>query len=328
LAVALVGALVLRSSFAKFTTARAVGEALAADFNHPSVSVTLSLSLTPAQIQPLVRPLYPGGVPPQAAQALSVASLTVDLVTGHGESLRSKQTATDSANQCDVAFDIGGTTEAEVRQVNQTVYARVDLPPLLGDVGLGSGTLSSLDRDIGRYSLLVPGLSTLADGGWISVPHTDLGPLLGATKLLAPNEGARAASTLQQLVAGLKVVASHQSRFTNAGDHGGRTEYLVSVPMKTALSEVTPYNSGARGFGCGTSLLTALKSRLTGAIPRQQRLSTIVWVKDSRAQEVDVNLNQFGDEIPFRVPMKIVIAPGHPIAVPPGATPLGPALFG
>ncbi len=47
-----------------------------------------------------------------------------------------------------------------------------------------------------------------------------------------------------------------------------------------------------------------------------------LWVKNNKAQELDIDINQFAHTFPFAVPVRIVIAPGSPVAAPSGATPL------
>ncbi len=43
-----------------------------------------------------------------------------------------------------------------------------------------------------------------------------------------------------------------------------------------------------------------------------------LWVKNNKLQEVDVDLNQFAHTYPFALPLRVVIASGSPVAVPPG----------
>ena len=318
------------STIAKLTTKQAVGHSLSNLQDQSSISFAFSLGLTPSQITELADAHGGSGIPSQVAQTISQASIVVSFSSGSGEELKSKQTEKDSSDRFDFGLRIGSNMPVEIRYVGQALYARVQLSQLLGDFGQSMSAAAGIESDLQKGNQYVPGLDALGQGKWVSVTKASLAPLLSIFKSLE-NSSLGKSSVSQykaaalQLEGDLKTAFKDNATYTNAGTSGGRTRYDVSVALQALVQQAGSALETFMGSfpGLGDKITSADITKAASLVPADAQLQ--LYVKDNRAEEIDVDINQFlpaKDKAPFPIPVRLVIGQPGTISAPSGATPL------
>jgi hypothetical protein len=296
----------------------AVGKALA----QPGLNLQISLAATPGQLLEINRTEHGDSrFTPQVASALAHTSLVVNVYPGHGESLQSKQFAADPNNRLELALQVRGARPVDVRYFDGTVYARADMRTLLADFGHDPAAAAGTQGDLEKADAFLPGLAALGHGQWVSADLHELAPLLKLGGLnMTQNSEYQASSAA--LARHLKSALVNNTTYTNLGNHGGRTEYRLTVEAHHVLKQLSGDLSNLAGStpipGAGD-----IGKQMAGALDQvPQTISLQLWVKDNKMQEVDLDLNQFAHRYPFALPLRVMIAAGSPVAIPRGATPL------
>ncbi len=318
------------STLAKLTTKQAVGNSLSTLQDQSSISLAFSVGLTPSQITQLADAHGGSGIPPQVAQTLSESSIVLSFATGSGEELKSKQTEKDHSDRVDFGLKIGSSMPVEIRYVGQALYARVQLTQLLSDFGQGPSTAAGLQSALQKGNQYVPGLDALGQGKWVSVTKASLAPLLAIFKQLESSALGKSSvsqyrTSALQLVGDLKTAFRDNATYTNAGTSGGRTKYDVSVALQSLIQQAGTALQTFMGSlpGVGNKISNADISKAASHVPSQAQLQ--LYVKNNRAEEVDVDINQFlpaKDKAPFQIPVRLVIGQPGTISAPSGATQL------
>jgi hypothetical protein len=312
----------------RVTTERAVSNAVGAVANQPGVNLRISLGVTPAQLMQISqRGGGNDGLSLQVAQAITSSSIVLDFRTGNREALKSKTVAKDRANQFDFAVQVGGSTPLEIRYLNQTIYVRADIANLLSDIGQSQSKAAEgqarFQQVLQSAKSFVPGIDALGRGQWVSAQTAAFAPLLNGLKAIVPaaNPVANPAAS-QQLLAQLRKAFTSNATYTNAGTQNGRTEYHVSLAAHNFVQQVTAALPASIASLPGASTGTKALNGLSNKIPANQTVVVDLWVRNNRAQEIDIDLNQFGHMYPFAVPLRIVIGSPAPVNVPSGASAL------
>ena len=307
---------------APLTTERAVGNSVGKALAQPGLNLQISLGATPAQLLQMNRIDHgDSSFTPQMASALAHTSIVVNVYPGHGESVQSKQFATDAKNRLELALQVHSARPVDVRYLEGTLYARADIHTLLSDFGQDPAGAASAQSGLEKANAYLPGLAALGQGQWVSADLHELAPLLKLGGLnMSPNSQYKANST--GLMRDLKSALINNTTYTNLGNHGGRTEYRLTVAAHQVLGQLSGDLSNlARSTPIPGA--TGIGKQIAGALPKVPRTVTLqLWVKDNKMQEVDLDLNQFAHKYPFPLPLRVMIAAGSPVAVPRGATPL------
>jgi hypothetical protein len=304
---------------ARITTERAVGNAFGAVLSQPNVDLQVSLGVTAQQLQQLSSQLGKTSLSPKVAASIAGMSLVFELNTGHGEHLNSAQARTDHANQFSFALQIGSSAPVEIRYLAGSIFARADASTLLGDFGLAPAEAASFRHALQRANAYLPGLAALGQGQWVSVQTAAFAPLLNGLKAKVP---ATTPASSKKLLDQLKAAFTNNATYSNAGTHGGRTEYNVTVAAHNLVQQLAGLVPSAISSVPGASSATKSLGSLASKIPATQTVVLQVWVSGNKAQEIDLDLNQFDHKLPFAVPLKVLIGSGAPVAAPTGATPL------
>ncbi len=307
----------------RLTTASAVGRALTADTAQPGLSLTVSFvgvsGLSDKQLQST------------AAQKklLETLSLTIVEHTTNGKNLdqikastSSNSLATANADEdLDIRLHSDGTTPVELRTVGDTLYARAALPELLREFGEKPSVAAKAQQELNQANAELPGLSALGQGRWVSMDTKSILSAVPAQEL--PKQKA-SASEDKQLLAALKLALSDSANFTNLGDHGGRTEYQISISEKQFTTEFlgklpTQLRQATAELGLTTQKLNQAEAKLKSAVVLD------VWVSHDKANEIDLGFRQFSASVPGDVGLRVMIGSGGPVAAPTGAVKLNVA---
>ena len=171
-----------------------------------------------------------------------------------------------------------------------------------------------------------PGLAALGQGNWVSVPASELtGLLQGRSRKLrlvgrTPTPSDDAADVVQ-LTQAFTANATYAE-----GRHPGKSHPLHGVARGQARSCRT-WCSRCRRRSEAFPGASSVGKQINGAIskiPANQKLVADVWVRDNKAQEIDIDLNQFDHKYAFAVPLRIQIGPGAPVIAPVGRHPPQP----
>ena len=337
-AVALVAVCCLAAcgTIAKLTTEQAVADSFSRLQNQSSLSVALSVGLTPNEMATLSKRNGGSAIPANVANSLSKAAIVFSLSTGHGESIKSKQAASDPANSYDVALRIGSSTPLEIRYVNQTLYGRVQIAQLVSDFGQSASDGQSIQSALTKANQYVPGLAALAAGRWVSVSKASLQSLMGMLKTFGGSLGGQSSSgsqsspsnlnaSVHQLEGSLKNALKNNASFSNAGTSGGRTKYNVTLALKSFIEQAGPaIQTFASSIpGASGKITNADISKLASEVPAHATAQ--LFVKNDKAQEIAVDLNQFvpaNEKLPFAVPLQVVIGEPGAVSAPTGAAAL------
>jgi hypothetical protein len=320
-------------TIAKLTTEQAVADSFSRLQNQSSISVAVSLGLTPKQIITLSEQNGDTPLPPKAAQSLSEVSIVFSMATGHGETFKTSKSDSDKANSYDIGLRIGGSMPVEIRYVDQTLYGRVQIPQLLQDFGQPASDGQKVETALARADRYVPGLAALAEGHWVSVSEASLQPLLGMLKTLGSSSGLGSQSSsnstkasVQNLENNLKNAFKNNASFSNAGTSNGRTRYNVTVALKSFVEQAGPavqsFVSSLPG-DLGSKITNADIAKAASKVPAHATME--LYVKNDKAQEIVVDVNQFApakDKLPFAVPVQVLIGEPGPVQAPAGAAPL------
>lgn len=305
---------------AHLTTERAVGQSLSNLLAQPGVQMQLSLGLSAAQLQQLATGSG-DHIAPATANGVSRTTLVMSVHTLDGRTVGQDLGApagSASSVATDVAVQIGSDTPVELRGIGSRLFARFDVASAVADVGAPAADASRILSSLAAADTTVPGAAALGQGHWVSA---DLSTLIPPASATAPQQ-ARSKKMLSDLRSALQNHAS----FANSGDHGGRTEYTISIAAQGFVRQIVSSVSGDLGGAGATdgqiaSAVQALQPSID-RIPPSQRVTFELWVSGDKAQEIDVDLAQFAHSAPFPVVIKMIFGPAGPISTPAGATPL------
>jgi hypothetical protein len=320
-------------TIANLTTKQAVADSFSRLQSQSSISLSVSLGLTPNQIVTLSEKSGGTAIPLKAAESLSDASIVFNMATGHGEALKAAQASSDKANSYDVGLRIGASMPVEIRSVNQTLYGRVQIPQLLQDFGQPASAGRSVETGLSQASRFVPGLSALAAGQWVSISEASLQPLMGMLKISGGSSGSGGSSSpnsigtsVQHLESSLMNALKNNASFSNAGTSAGRTQYNVTVALKSFVEQAGPavrtFVSSLPG-GLGSKISSSDIDKAASEVPGHATMQ--LYVKNDKPQEIVIDVNQFvpaNEQLPFSVPVQVVIGEPGAVQAPAGATPL------
>ncbi len=314
---------------------QAVNNSFRAIGSQSGVDLRISLGVTPAHLQQLGN--ASGGtdeLTPKVANAIASSSIVIDVNTGNGKALNDNQAAKDPATQFGLALQVGAANPVEVRYVGQTVYIRADANNLLADLGQDASKAAGFQQALQGADTYVPGLAALGKGQWVSVPSSTLDTLLKGlqSKLPSSSSAAPTPGMAQQLLRQLHQAFTSNATYAEVGTQGNRTHYQISLAVRPFVQQVIAALPASLGSVPGASSLgNNLKGTISN-IPANQKAVVDLWVSHSKAQEIDIDLNQFIHKYSFAIPLRIQIGPGTTVNAPAGATPLNlskvPGLLG
>lgn len=320
------------SSSAKANPTDAVDSSVSALGKSSSISMRVSLGVTPEQAQQLSK--KGGGSPmtPAEAKALSSGSIFFTEQTGQGEPVDSAQAMTDTKDAYDLGLQFGSSVPFELKYVGQNLYVRADVNQILTDVGQDPSKAASFQKDLGQINSVVPGISDLGAGKWVEVSHASLTTLGNLLKSAEASQGSGQPSpsqlqaTFKQLRASALSSLKANSTTTSMGDQGGRPEYAVTVNVHNFLASFGPElqkDVSALPF-VGSKVNTDF-TKIQDKVPAGQTATADLFTSGGKLSEVDVDLNQFAkgsDKLSFAVPVKMEFTAPPAISTPSGATTL------
>lgn len=302
-----------------------------------SVEARFSLDVTAAQAAELAGKA--GGSTSTAAmsKALSTGSVFFAEQTGQGEPLDSKTAASDPGNSYDFGLSFPSGTPLEVRYVGQALYLHLQASALMADLGEPASSAASLKSELGTLNAEVPGLATLASGGWVEVSKSALSPLIADLKSLGASSSstspAKITSSLVNLRTSVLAAIKANSTVTSVGSAGGRQEYAVDVNAKALASSIDTALNGASGLVPSVGNKLGSLSKSLASIPANLVVTIDAYTSAGKLAEADVNLDQFftTHKPTFAVPLRMTITSAS-ITAPSGATELNlsklPSLVG
>ncbi len=297
-----------------------------------SIKATFSIPVTASQAAQLAS-MGPTKAPNTGfATALSTGSVFFAEQTGKGESLDSTTASSDTGNSYDFGVTFGSNTPLEIRYVGQSLYLHLQASTLMTDLGQPASKATSIDNELLKLNADVPGLSALANGGWVEISHTTLGPLLselkgfaslgaGSTSSSSSNVGSTLLGLRTNILAAIKANSTVTS--LSPGSTGGRQEYAVNVKAQpVAASLNTALNSaGALIPSIGNKLGGLSKS--LASVPSNFVVTIDAYTSSGKLSEADLNLDQFATKTKpsLPVPLRMTVSTAT-ISAPSGATQL------
>lgn len=327
----------------KLTTSKAISQSIDRVCTQPALRVQFSVGVTASQLQQIAAKSGDSKLTPAEARALSTGSIFFSVQTGHGEALDSRQAATDKDDSADFGLQIGSDIPIEVRYVQQALYARVDAKTLLTDAGQDPAEAGELSNALREANSFVPGLATLAEGGWVEVDASSLQTLGKLFRQYASSLGAGSSSASQSQIRSMATALrkdlvgaiEDNATYQNLGTHSGRTGYGVTVNVHGFLDQFAPDLQKDLNLipgALGNQASSAIK-KAEAKVPANRTVVLHLFVQNNRLQELDLDLNQFARHpMPFPVPLRMALSTPSPIAAPASATTLDlsklPSLLG
>jgi hypothetical protein len=211
---------------------------------------------------------------------------------------------------------------------------------VLSTVGAPSTTASTFQSDLAKVNSIVPGISALGAGQWVSVSKASLQPLLGILKTYqgGATTGSAASNPSKYLGVASKVVSDLKTAFVNNstdvsnGNVNGRDEYTLTLNVQPFLQQAVAALQNDLGSLPGYSRASGNIGKIEGKIPAGQTVAVQLFVKNGRTDEIDLDIKQFDPKLPFAVPVRFQFGQNVTITAPSNATALDlsklPSLFG
>ena len=338
------GALTACSSTPQVPPAQAVSDSFRNLGDQSSLSVSLSLGLSASQLGTLATSNGGNGIDPTVANTIATGSVFVEVQTTDGKPLNDTSGAAAGNANLDLGLTVGSTTPVEVRVVDGSLYARVDIDQLAADTGQSPASTASFKANLHDADQVVPGLGALADNQWVEVSKESLQALLKMAKQFGATQGGTGSANQSQyqaatskLMTDIGAAFKSNSTVDNDGTHGSGTYYTVSVPIRPFVEQVaTAFQTYLNSLPGGSTIASKLGSSLKQAVAdNNQTLTLQVVVRDNKAAEVDLDVNQFlsgSHKAPIAVPVQLKFGTPTDIEAPSGATQLNlskiPSLLG
>ncbi len=338
------GALTACSTTPQAPPAQAVSDSFRNLGDQSSLSVSLSLGLSASQLGTVATSDGGKGISPAVANTIATGSVFVEVQTTNGKSINDTSgTAAGNAN-LDLGLKVGSTTPLEVRLVDGSLYARVDADQLAADTGQSAASTASFKATLQNADQVVPGLAALANNEWVEVSKESLQSLLNMAKQFGAAQGQTGSANQSQyraatskLMSDIAAAFKSNSTVTNDGTHGSGTYYTVSVPIRPFVEQLaTALQTYVNSLPGGSTIASKFGSSLNQAVANNNQTLTLqVVVRDNKAAEVDLDVNQFlsgSHKAPFAVPVQLKFGTPGDIMAPSGATELNlakiPSLLG
>ncbi len=271
------------------------------------------------------------------AKALSTGSVFFAEQTGKGEPIDSKTAASDPGNSYDFGISFGSSTPLEVRYVGQALYLHLQMSALAADLGEPASAAASVNSELVKLNADVPGLATLASGGWVEVSKSALSPLIADLKSFGSSSSsaspAKITSSLLNLRTSVLAAIKANSTVTSLGSSGGRQEYQVQVKARALLSSIDTALNSASGVVPSVGNKLGGLSKSLASVPANLVVTIDAYTSGGKLTQADVDLDQFftTNKPSFPVPLQMNITSAS-IAAPSGATELNlsklPSLVG
>jgi hypothetical protein len=290
----------------------ALAAAVRSDGSQQGLKFAVSLASTPAV-------LTSGGSHLTAAQARDILASQLDFEV-HAPGSQALSHASGNGGQFQLSLVKSGTDLADLRVVNEVMYVRVDFSRFISAYGLPAQSLASIRQGLNEASAVMPGLSALGNGQWISL---DLKQVLRQSGFTPPTT---TQSQVQQVRAGLRAALNGTYQVTYAGTSSAGQRYEVTVNVRKLVSQMGAFYASlpqVANLPAFRSEFGALSQRIPATLTA--RLQAVV--SGGRLSQVTLPLNQF--DIHHRMPGAVSIVVGvsgaGPIAAPGGATAINPS---
>jgi hypothetical protein len=338
------GALTACSTTPQAPPAQAVSDSFSNLANQSSLSVRLSLGVTATQLGTLATSNGDKGLSPSVANTIANGSIFLDVQTTNGKALNDTSGGATSNANVDLGLRVGSTKPIEIRVVDGSLYARINADQFAADTGQSPASMANFKAGLQKADQMVPGLSALANDRWVEVSKSSLQALLNMAKEYGATQGqAGSANQSQNRAATSKLMSSIAHAFrTNAtvtsdGTHGSGTYYTVTVPIRAFVDQVaTAIQTYLNSVPGGSAVAGKFAGSLNQAVANNNQTLTLqVVVRNNKASEVDLDVNQFlsgSNSAPFPVPVQLKFGTSPDIVAPHGAVALNlaniPSLLG
>ena len=290
----------------------ALAAGVQSDGQQQGIQLAFRLASTPAV-------LTSGGSHLTTAQARDILATQLDFDV-HAPGSQALDHAQGNGGQFQVSLVKSGTDLADIRFVNRVMYARVDFSRFFAAYGLPPRSLASVRHGLDQASALIPGLSALGNGQWISLDLMQVLRQSGVTPS-TPTQ-----SQLSQLQAGLRQALAGTYQVAYAGTTSGGQRYAVSVNVRRLVTQLGAFYASLPGMA-DLPVLRSEFAALAQRVPATLTARLDAVVSGGRLSQVTLPLNQFDlhHQMPGPVSIVVGISSAGPIAAPAGATAINPA---
>jgi hypothetical protein len=219
---------------------------------------------------------------------------------------------------------IDGVTGAEIRVIDKVAYVKVPVAELAAKFGVSTADIRSFQRETDSA---IPGISTLLNGGWVSVAAADVEKLgkgsTGVAPSADPAQNERLAAELktsaERLLDGAQVVR----------DDKDKTHLVVTTTTVKAYEEAKRLVGAMEkvaGEAASGTLSETFGARLEKP-PADKPIVVDLWVDNGNFKAFELNVLQFVEGNTGRATLRVDISTGADITAPDGATKLDLSKF-
>jgi hypothetical protein len=319
---AIVAVLVVVAIVASVAVKISKADSLKGDFEgllHQSrIQVTLSVDNTPQQIVAATK----GSASLAEARDLTSSRLVFNLSSGASQHLGDLNASDGATGQFSMAFQYATTTPVAIEYTGGSLYARLSLTALAKVPGITSKDVSGIHAAVEQAGTHVPGLSALADGQWVTIPHSEL----VAIEKLAKSPGkavttpAFSPAELVKLRNAAETAFASSVDFKDNGSSGGRHEYTLTAHIGTFVRDLAAQpaikSAIAGAGGAGSRDL----SKAADGVPAGTQGQVQIFAAHGKVVQIRVDLAQFGHSLAQPVYLSLGFAGGSKVAAPSGAT--------
>jgi len=291
-----------------------------------SATIELSLAASAKQVQSFAKAT---GEPIELKDAQTVAGLRFNVAMSADKALKDIKTKKSASTLADFPADMGyslisnGNTVGELRLVDGTMYAHVDVDAVAKLAGEDAGELHASAADM-PPELHV--FKALLDGKWLSVDselfHSFANDLPGGQEAAVPSPlPSLDPATAEKLVDSLGDAFSKNATIEDKGQQDGADRIVVSVPARALVGDLQkalkPLAKDIPGLeGMPTSVPTEVPNR---------KISAELLIKDGALASASFDLGQLQEKVTAdaHLPLKVSFATdAAPLKAPTGAVAL------
>jgi hypothetical protein len=299
------------SSSGSKSSPEAVRKALKATADQSGLRLTLSLKGDPTAFATS----SDSGLTADQETAILASTLTLTVHTADGKPLSKAGTGGQLAVV--LAYSSSGsnsTTLAELRLVDSTLYAKVDIPELTKVYHLDSTKVGQFRSQLERLGSQVHGISALDSGQWVSLDIQLLNQFTRAAGVTLPSAPQLVANVVATFFNTLALSKDISSTSNDQAQLTVNVQQLVTALARAVA--LTPGTSSVR------KQANSLAQRAHDAVPPDKSAKVIVTVGESIVSNLALSLNQFDTKNTLKksVNASLDVAKAGSVSAPPGAT--------
>jgi hypothetical protein len=255
-----------------------------------------------------------GGLTQAQEQAILASTLQLTVNAADGTTLANAGTGGD----VEMSLLEGTNTSplVDLRIVDQTLYAQVDIQGLTTAYGLDSKQVTKFRSELEQLGSQVGGLSALDTGQWVSVD-------IGLIDNFAKTTGITLPSAPQLVARIVGAFFNSLSKGTNIQSTGANTA-TMTVNAQQLITDLAGAVANTPGMSTLNKQASSLADRARASVPADKSGTVSVTLGSGIVSNLSLSLNQFdtSKQLTGQVSVNMDVAKGGSVSAPSGAVPV------